>query len=244
LIALQLLPIVYSATGGVGRNGASVTIRALWLFKHDNPLYSCQPFELEKMVRPTAKPGVTISSSWDDYEMPTVTEVQKKMADAGIKGITIYELKQELLDKQRNISDVLGMLPDQLNKIADIRYSGLLVVEAVNANLNGDPDRGGAPRMDSLGYGWYTPSSIKAKLRQMIDEKEALAWKDLKKKFPGLKEEEHDILEKRERDFNTLMDLAQKNPEGFLSRFWDSRIFGNCFLDSRKKDNADSSEED
>lgn len=50
------------------------------------------------------------------------------------------------------------------------RATGLLVLEAVNSNPNGDPDRDGEPRQRDNGRGEISPVSFKRKLRDLIEQ--------------------------------------------------------------------------
>ena len=49
------------------------------------------------------------------------------------------------------------------------RGSGLLVIEVINSNPNGDPDRESDPRQRPDGYGEISPVSFKRKLRDLIE---------------------------------------------------------------------------
>lgn len=78
------------------------------------------------------------------------------------------------------------------------RATGLLVLEAVNSNPNGDPDRDGEPRQRDNGRGEISPVSFKRKLRDLIeqndkDEHDTPFFKALPEKFSG-KEHEKQFL--------------------------------------------------
>ena len=53
------------------------------------------------------------------------------------------------------------------------RATGLLVIEVVNSNPNGDPDRESDPRQRSNGCGEISPVSFKRKLRDLLDDQNA-----------------------------------------------------------------------
>ena len=48
------------------------------------------------------------------------------------------------------------------------RMTGLLVLEVINSNPNGDPDRDSDPRQRDNGIGEISPVSVKRKLRDLI----------------------------------------------------------------------------
>ena len=53
------------------------------------------------------------------------------------------------------------------------RATGLLVIEVVNSNPNGDPDRENDPRQRANGRGEISPVSFKRKLRDLLDNQES-----------------------------------------------------------------------
>lgn len=108
------------------------------------------------------------------------------------------------------------------------RAVGLLILEVINSNPNGDPDRESDPRQRLDERGEISPVSFKRKLRDLVENKEGPVWKELSKEL-GLKEEEFDILESRGRNRNEINELSE---EEFIKRYWDGRVFGNTFLES------------
>lgn len=48
------------------------------------------------------------------------------------------------------------------------RATGLLIIEVVNSNPNGDPDRESDPRQRENGLGEISPVSFKRKLRDLV----------------------------------------------------------------------------
>ena len=48
------------------------------------------------------------------------------------------------------------------------RATGLLILEVVNSNPNGDPDRENDPRQRPTGLGEISPVSVKRKIRDLI----------------------------------------------------------------------------
>ena len=115
------------------------------------------------------------------------------------------------------------------------RATGLLVIEAVNSNPNGDPDRESDPRQRPNGRGEISPVSFKRKLRNLLDDHDAPFFKALPEKFVQ-NEERYRILEHRGRDRKAITAEMGKDPEKFLEsafvhKYWDARIFGNTFLE-------------
>jgi len=109
------------------------------------------------------------------------------------------------------------------------RATGLLVIEVVNSNPNGNPDQESDPRLRPDERGMISPVSFKRKLRDLIEDKEGPVWEHTARSFkPVLKPEEYQILESRGRDRNVIkaLDAAE-----FVKRYWDGRLFGNTFLE-------------
>lgn len=59
------------------------------------------------------------------------------------------------------------------------RATGLLVIEVVNSNPNGDPDRESDPRQRPNGLGEISPVSFKRKLRDLLEDKDGPFFKSL-----------------------------------------------------------------
>ena len=118
-------------------------------------------------------------------------------------------------------------MPDQ--NIA--RTTGLLVIEAINSNPNGDPDRESDPRQRPDGKGEISPVSFKRKLRDLVEDKDGLVWKKLKAEFDLLNDDEYMILESRGRNRQEINSLLNNNFDAFKKKYWDARVFGNTFLE-------------
>lgn len=119
------------------------------------------------------------------------------------------------------------------------RATGLLVIEAVNSNPNGDPDRESDPRQRPNGQGEISPVSFKRKLRDLIAEHESPFFQNLPQKFSG-NPERYYILETRGRDRKEIQkemgDIKKFNQKDFMNskfveKYWDARVFGNTFLE-------------
>ena len=114
------------------------------------------------------------------------------------------------------------------------RATGLLVIEVVNSNPNGDPDRESDPRQRPNGSGEISPVSYKRKLRDLLDDHNAPFFKSLPEKFSG-NAEHYSILEHRGRNREQIKKEMGKNSVDFLNsefvrKYWDARVFGNTFL--------------
>src|SRR5271157_5637333 len=109
------------------------------------------------------------------------------------------------------------------------RATGLLIIEAVNSNPNGDPDRESDPRQRPDGLGEISPVSFKRKLRDLVEDKEGPVWKELKQSL-GLADGEFQVLESRGRDRGKIKKELEDNGKIFKQKYWDARIFGNTFL--------------
>jgi len=118
--------------------------------------------------------------------------------------------------------------PIQLN-----RGTGLLVIEVINSNPNGDPDQENDPRWRSDERGEISPVSFKRKLRDLVDHKEGPVWQHIADQM-DLDAERFHILEKQGRNRKTIL---QEIKDGrFTDRYWDGRLFGNTFLEEGRSD--------
>jgi CRISPR-associated protein Csd2 len=109
------------------------------------------------------------------------------------------------------------------------RVTGLLVIEVVNSNPNGNPDQEGDPRLRPDERGMISPVSFKRKLRDLVEDKEGPVWESTAGTFsPALEADAYQVLESRGRDRNAIkaLDTAE-----FVRRYWDGRLFGNTFLE-------------
>ena len=109
------------------------------------------------------------------------------------------------------------------------RTTGLLVIEVVNSNPNGDPDKESDPRQRNDQRGEISPVSFKRKLRDLIEDKDGEVWKSIAQKLKI--NDGFDILEKRDRDRKEIIKLLENDQEKFKQKFWDGRVFGNTFLE-------------
>ncbi|MEI6125848.1 MAG: type I CRISPR-associated protein Cas7 [Pseudomonadota bacterium] len=120
------------------------------------------------------------------------------------------------------------------------RATGLLIIEVVNSNPNGDPDHESDPRQRPNGLGEISPVSFKRKLRDLVDDADGKVFNTVGEKLK-LNKEEFKILESRGRDRKTITSEMGKNIKNFdqkeflnsafVKKYWDSRLFGNTFLE-------------
>lgn len=120
------------------------------------------------------------------------------------------------------------------------RATGLLVIEVVNSNPNGDPDRESDPRQRPDGRGEISPVSFKRKLRDLLEDSTSDFVKALPEKFSDHMEQ-YQILENRTRDLKVVQsemgtNKSKFNEDDFLKspfvqKYWDARVFGNTFLE-------------
>jgi Cas7 group CRISPR-associated protein Csh2 len=111
-----------------------------------------------------------------------------------------------------------------------MRATGLLIIEVINSNPNGDPDRESDPRQRPDGCGEISPVSFKRKIRDLVEIKEGPVWTEIANSFSvPLNADNFAILESRGRD----RELIKKEIENgtFSKKYWDGRIFGNTFLE-------------
>src|ERR1700689_3481128 len=96
------------------------------------------------------------------------------------------------------------------------RATGLLVIEVVNSNPNGNPDQESDPRLRPDERGMISPVSFKRKLRDLIEDKEGPVWKHTAASFaPPLKADEYQILESRGRKREEIIGVIRTKPEEF-----------------------------
>lgn len=122
------------------------------------------------------------------------------------------------------------------------RATGLVIMEALNSNINGNPDFDADPRQRANGKGEVSPVSFKRKLRDIVEDHDSPAFQMLPEKFSG-NPEHYCILESRGRVRKTITkEMAEGNDgEGFnqnaflnstfVKKYWDARVFGNTFLE-------------
>lgn len=113
------------------------------------------------------------------------------------------------------------------NKEKFNRATGLLVIEVINSNPNGDPDKESDPRWRNDQKGEITPVSLKRKIRDLIENKEGPVWKSAAEKL-SLDENKFMISESRA---ITLSEMRQLDEKQFTEKFWDGRVFGNTELE-------------
>lgn len=108
------------------------------------------------------------------------------------------------------------------------RATGLLIIEAVNSNPNGDPDRESDPRQRPNGLGEISPVSFKRKLRDLVEDENGPVFSSIKKTL-NISSDDFRILESRGRD-RKLIENELKSGH-FTKKYWDGRLFGNTFLE-------------
>ncbi|MHB1406382.1 MAG: type I CRISPR-associated protein Cas7 [Desulfitobacteriaceae bacterium] len=116
------------------------------------------------------------------------------------------------------------------------RGTGLLIIEVINSNANGDPDRESDPRQRHDGRGEISPVSFKRKVRDLVLHKQGPVWEDVSKNLKIDKEKygEYDLLEKRDIDRPAVIKEVKSGE--FLKKYWDARVFGNTFLEENLSD--------
>lgn len=118
------------------------------------------------------------------------------------------------------------------------RATGLLIIEVVNSNPNGDPDRESDPRQRSNGCGEISPVSFKRKLRDLLEDHDTPFFKALPDKYTE-NAERYSILVHSGREKKVIVNEMGTDPSDFLNstfvkKYWDARVFGNTFLETQK----------
>ena len=122
------------------------------------------------------------------------------------------------------------------------RATGLLVIEVVNSNPNGDPDRESDPRQRPSGIGEISPVSFKRKLRDLLEDHESVFFQSLPEAYKD-NADRYYILESRGRERSAItkemgediqsFDQAEFEKSQFVRKYWDARVFGNTFLEEK-----------
>ena len=120
------------------------------------------------------------------------------------------------------------------------RATGLLVIEVVNSNANGDPDRESDPRQRPNGIGEISPVSYKRKLRDLLEDHNSTFYQSLPEVYVK-DSDNYSILESRGRDRKSIQNEMSKDIKNFdqknflestfVKKYWDARVFGNTFLE-------------
>lgn len=116
------------------------------------------------------------------------------------------------------------------------RGTGLLLIEVVDSNPNGDPDRDSDPRIRQDGRGEISPVSFKRKLRDLVEIKEGPIWQELAVELK-LPEEGFDILESKK---TKRADVRTLSADKLLAKYWDVRVFGTTFLEKEEEGKGES----
>jgi len=132
------------------------------------------------------------------------------------------------------------------------RVTGLLIIEAVNSNPNGNPDQESDPRVRGNGQGEISPVSYKRKLRDLMELTEGPVYQTVTNELPDVPDGyKFGILESRGRNREEIKKEMehgqQKITKGqkeeikfdqniflqstFVKKYWDARLFGNTFLE-------------
>jgi CRISPR-associated protein Csd2 len=133
-------------------------------------------------------------------------------------------------------------MSNENSKYAFNRATGLLIIEVVNSNPNGDPDRESDPRQRPNGLGEISPVSFKRKLRDLLEDERSPICESLPDDFKNHLNQ-YRILESRGRNReeigkemgNTKTGNFDQNKfleSAFVKKYWDARVFGNTFLES------------
>ena len=121
------------------------------------------------------------------------------------------------------------------------RVTGLLIIEAVNSNPNGNPDQESDPRVRDNGQGEISPVSFKRKLRDLIELTEGPVYQTVTKRLTDKPDGyKFCILESRGRNRQAISkemgdiknyDEKEYLQSEFVKKYWDARLFGNTFLE-------------
>ncbi|WP_295046692.1 type I CRISPR-associated protein Cas7 [uncultured Paracoccus sp.] len=109
------------------------------------------------------------------------------------------------------------------------RGTGVLIINVVNSNPNGDPDGESEPRtFEADGRGLISPVSFKRKLRDLMEREESEVRKAALVAVGPCENRSFGVLESRGRDRKAISAMAL---DDFRAAFWDGRVFGNTFVE-------------
>lgn len=109
------------------------------------------------------------------------------------------------------------------------RGTGLLIINVVNSNPNGDPDGESEPRtFEASGRGLISPVSFKRKLRDLMENEGGDVRQAAITAVGQGSNRYYGILESRGRDRKAINAMAL---DEFRAAYWDGRIFGNTFVE-------------
>ena len=121
------------------------------------------------------------------------------------------------------------------------RVTGLLIIEAVNSNPNGNPDQESDPRVRGNGQGEISPVSFKRKLRDLLELADGPVYQTVTANLHDVPDGyKFGILESRGRDrakiSKEMGDIKifkedEYLKSDFVKNYWDARLFGNTFLE-------------
>jgi CRISPR-associated protein Csd2 len=121
------------------------------------------------------------------------------------------------------------------------RITGLLIIEVLNSNPNGNPDQESDPRVRDNGLGEISPVSFKRKLRDLMELSEGPVYQTVTNNLQDAPDGyEFRILESRGRirqeiirEMGDITDYKEENflKSQFVKKYWDARLFGNTFLE-------------
>lgn len=113
------------------------------------------------------------------------------------------------------------------------RGTGVLIINVINSNPNGDPDRESEPRtFDADGRGLISPVSFKRKLRDLMEQEDSDVRRAALAAIGPTQTKSFGILESRGRDRKAISAMPI---DDFRAAFWDGRVFGNTFVEKEDK---------
>ena len=113
------------------------------------------------------------------------------------------------------------------------RGTGLIVVDVVNSNPNGDPDGESEPRtFEADGRGLISPVSFKRKLRDLMEIDDGDVRQGALAALGKTGNRSFGILESRGRNRKAISAMSL---DEFRDAYWDGRVFGNTFVEEKDK---------
>ena len=121
------------------------------------------------------------------------------------------------------------------------RMTGLLIIEAVNSNPNGNPDQESDPRVRDNGLGEISPVSFKRKLRDLMELTEGPVCQSVTEGLNdvpdgyvfGILESRGRVRKEISKEMGDIKNYDEEKylQSDFVKKYWDARLFGNTFLE-------------
>ena len=137
---------------------------------------------------------------------------------------------------------------DKSMSLVKKRSIGMIIIEAIGSNPNGNPDEDNMPRTLADGHGLISPVCEKHHIREQLEDHNSVTW-EYYKNMLDLDEESFSIWESQLKGYDSESAkeakvhwrklIKDKGANALLERFWDMRVFGTTMLEKKEKKDDD-----